>query len=143
MTEEGINFTIKKNINDLRFWAPQTSWILFFFWKKRTFSTQIIDLNFTYEEASKKKVVRVVFFVQSGLGLARVPESLWKPHKSKEHKILHRSCAPTFFQLPKKIFFEVEVLKDQDFKNPLGIWKFSFVNYKGKFFKSLKDFPNP
>ena len=28
------------------------------------------------EEASKKKVVRVVFFVQSGLGLARLPESL-------------------------------------------------------------------
>ena len=26
------------------------------------------------------------------------------------------------------------------FKNPLGFWKFSFVIYKGKFFKTLKDF---
>mgnify|MGYP006982484161 CR=1 FL=1 len=34
-----------------------------------------------------------------------VPESLWKPHKSKEHKILHRSCAPKIFSTPKKNIF--------------------------------------
>ena len=38
--------------------------------------SKIIDFALVYEEASKKKVVRVVFFVQSALGLARVPESL-------------------------------------------------------------------
>ena len=33
---------------------------------------------------------------------AGVPEWLWKPQKSKDHKILHRSCMPKNFPDPKK-----------------------------------------
>ena len=33
-----------------------------------------------------------------------VPETIRKPHKWKEHKILHRNCTQLFFQLRKIIF---------------------------------------
>ena len=33
-----------------------------------------------------------------------VPESLWKPQKSKDQKILHRICTLTFFQTQKKMW---------------------------------------
>ena len=40
-----------------------------------------------------------------------VPETLWKHHKSKAHKILHRSYAPFFFSTPRKNIFAIEKIK--------------------------------
>ena len=40
-----------------------------------------------------------------------VPESLWKPHKSKDLTFLHGNYTQHFFSTPKKFFFGVEKKK--------------------------------
>ena len=43
------------------------------------------------------------------LWLQRVLKTIWKPHKSKEHKILHRNYTQFFSQLTKKNFFATKI----------------------------------
>ena len=47
----------------------------------------------------------VTCFFDHHLNYRRMPETPWKPHKSKDLKILHRIYAPIFFSTPKKKFF--------------------------------------
>ena len=54
---------------------------------------------------TSKKYVKNTQNVKSDLSWERVPESLWKPHKSKGLNLLLRNCVPTFCSTPKKIFF--------------------------------------
>ena len=44
-----------------------------------------------------------------------VPESLWKPHKSKDIHFLHRSYIPTFFSTPPNFFLDIDKIIFENF----------------------------
>ena len=68
----------------------------------------------------------------------RVPETLWKPHKSKEKKILHRNYVHFFSNSEKNIFFFDVEKKSKNFgsfffsKNP-KMKKFNFQFWDSRF----------
>ena len=64
-----------------------------------------------------------------------VPESLWKPHKSKGLTFLHRSYVPLFFSTPKKYFSG-----DIDFSLKFPIFPDFLKIFRKIFFRSPKKY---
>ena len=76
------------------------------------------------------KIIRATIET-SPFGGDSVPGSLWKPHKSKERKILHKSYIIYFFSTPKKnFFFRVEKKSEKKIEHFLKFSKFRKFSMK-------------